>query len=63
MVRKNDNEITFPEDLLRNCEKNVLDKTKISIKLQVKPIESTYEIPKPIEIIYNDKYACKNLLK
>ena len=45
LVRKQDGETAFPQDLLRKCEKAVLDDTGYAVRLVVKPLCVDVKIP------------------
>jgi hypothetical protein len=70
LVRKLANEEQFPEELLRGAEEAVLGKLKYAIRLEVKPLESTFNdiiISKrnkvAPEILVNDAYAAKRFVE
>lgn len=68
LVRRLKDEAVFPEELLRGCEEYVKDKTGYSIRLAVKPLETTFEIANddeyvPSSVIVDDVYAAKAFVK
>lgn len=61
-VIKKDNELIFPEELLRGCEKFIKEKTGYDVKLVQKEYENKYKKTEKEKEIIDDVYATRKFI-